>query len=338
MRGFLCSPEASVKHRITLYVLTFVCVASSSLFAQSNVRRFSASPVTSPYLTVEGARVLGQGNLATGALTTFEKRSLILMDDEERTGDLLGNRLLIDASFAYGILNWLDLGAVLPIAMGQTGLTSQSQDDVATFALGDPRIGAKFSLLPLSTRTFATAVVTESWIPVGDPEAYAGEAGWGGKLTISTEVRLPKQVTLAFNAGYKSRPEAEIAGAKLNDEIGINAGVRWGVRNVEILSEFNVATDAFQPFGQDYLNAGEVDFGARFSLPAEQKLVGGMGLGLLPGLGTPTWRIFVGYSIDASIIGASPSAERPAMTRIEQTASTERQSQPSQVMTRCPQK
>ena len=70
-------------------------------------------------------RIVLGNNLATGALTTFEKRSLILMDDEERTGDLLGNRLLIDASFAYGILNWLDLGAVLPIAMGQTGLTSQ---------------------------------------------------------------------------------------------------------------------------------------------------------------------------------------------------------------------
>ncbi|MEE2786182.1 MAG: OmpA family protein, partial [Myxococcota bacterium] len=309
-----------MKPVIRLFMACLCLTYHPSVHAQSNVRRFSASPVQSPYLTIEGARSLGSGQIATGALSIFEKRSLILVDDDERTGDLLDNRLLVDASFAYGVLDWLDVGLVLPIAMGQTGLTSHSQEDVATFALGDPRIGVKFSLLPKTQRTIALGIIADSWVPVGDPEAYAGEDGWGGRVTLAADVRLPKRITLAFNAGYKMRPESELAGAVIDDELALGAGAQWRLSKVDLVGELNTATGASQPFGQDHLNAGEFDIGARFHLPRRQKLVGGMGMGLLPGLGTPTWRIFVGYGIDAStgrsMVAATPQAPTPTTSTV----------------------
>ena len=138
---------------VRIFIIALAISLGTSAFGQTNVRRFSASSVTTPYLTVDSSTGLGTGRFEAAFLSSFEKRAMVLLDSDARTGELIDNRLLVDASFAYGVLQWLDIGLVLPLARAVG--TLRGTDDIAAVAFGDPRL--RLNLLFLTVRTTVLA-------------------------------------------------------------------------------------------------------------------------------------------------------------------------------------
>ena len=97
-----------------------LCLIPLCAHSQPNVRRFEASPFSGNNVTVDSARPLGTGHYKLRLIGDFEKRSLIFMH-EGQPDDILGQRLTLDATVSYGLLEWLDAGLVVPLAIGQTG-------------------------------------------------------------------------------------------------------------------------------------------------------------------------------------------------------------------------
>ena len=285
---------------VRIFIIALAISWGMTAFGQTNVRRFAASSVTTPYLTVDSSTGLGTGRFEAAFLSSFEKRAMVLLDSDARTGELIDNRLLVDASFAYGVLQWLDIGLVLPLALGQTGTLSTGTDDIAAVALGDPRLAAKFIVFDRPDNPLGVSVITESWLPVGQEDAYAGEGGPGASVRTAFEFKSSHRLRFALNAAYHMRPKAEIVGAELDDELRLGAAAYGRLSRLDLIGEMTVATDAFAPFAQDHLTAGEFDAGARFRVADQHYVTGGAGIGLLPGIGSPTWRLLVGYSFQSA--------------------------------------
>ena len=126
---------------------------------------------------MDSARSLGIGHYKLRLIGDFEKRSLIFMNGGQ-PNDILGQRLTFDAAVAYGLLDWLDAGVVVPLAADQTGQVVSDGSAIQSVALGQPRLGVRTNLLNDRANGFELSLVTESTLPLNGSNAM-GEDGPG---------------------------------------------------------------------------------------------------------------------------------------------------------------
>lgn len=264
---------------------------------QGNARRFSPTPVLSPYLTLDGSHTHGAGGLAAGLITSFEQRPLIFYRDGERTADIVGERLAADLAVAYGITEWLDAGVVLPLVLVQSGHGSGTAK-LASFAFGDPGLALKAELLDKHRWGFGAAVIAGATFPLGDAESFAGEANVTGTGRVALELPVGSRLDFALNGGYRVREESRIDAITLDDEILLGLGVSWRVLPVvAVVAEANAAARAAAPFAETAETPVDVNGGARWLVWEGLQLVGGVGAGVQPGYGSPAWRAFLGVEV-----------------------------------------
>jgi outer membrane protein OmpA-like peptidoglycan-associated protein len=106
-------------------------------------------------------------------------------------------------------------------------------------------------------------------------------------------------IRLSTNLGYRARPQAELAGLVIDDELlaRIGAGYRLGERGgppLELDLTVSAATSASDPFSAFNLDALEVVGGASYQINRALQGVAAAGLGIQEGFGTPDWRLVLG--------------------------------------------
>ncbi|MCB9527496.1 MAG: OmpA family protein [Myxococcales bacterium] len=262
-----------------------------------DVRRFTPAPTPSPYLTLDGARTLGAGELGLRLLSAVEQRPLVFARDGEATVEIIDLRLALDLAAAYGLTDWLDLGLSLPLVAAQRGRAIEADTPLATTALADPALALKARLIDprhgagLALRLSATA-------PWGDPAALAGEPGYTAAAVLALELPLHHRFDLALNAGYRLRPRTALGAIPLDDELAFGAAASWrATPAVALAAEFSAATAAADPFARPQQTPGALDLTTRIALTGPLAAVAGVGLGLLPGYGAPLYRAFIGVEL-----------------------------------------
>ncbi|MEE2758087.1 MAG: OmpA family protein [Myxococcota bacterium] len=288
--------------RVRLAGIMALCIIPLCAQSQPNVRRFEASPFSGNNVTVDSARSLGIGHYKLRLIGDFEKRSLIFMNGGQ-PNDILGQRLTFDAAVAYGLLDWLDAGVVVPLAIGQTGQVVSDGSTIQSVALGQPRLGVRTNLLNDRANGFELSLVTESWLPLNGSNAYMGEDGPGVQAQLVSAIYPTGRNQLSLSLGYYLRPETELAGLTVDDELrlALAANHRFRGTPFKLTGETRFATDAKSPFQTKQTNAGDVNLGITFSASSGHDLVLGAGMGVLSGIGSPAWRAFAGYNFAGSL-------------------------------------
>lgn len=278
-------------------LLSLGVVAQAAAQDQGYARRFYPSAVLSPYFTLDGATTHGEGQFAFSAMGTFEARPLVLFDDDgERRADIVSRRLTTDLTLAYGPLEWLDIGVGVPVVANQVGRNVDDTADLASFAFADPSAMVKAMVLDKRAYPLGVAALAGVTLPLGDADAFAGEANATAFGRLALEYPVSHRLDVALNGAYRFRERSRINQVFVDDELMMGLGASWRqAHDLAFVADVNVATRIQGAFLVPEETPGDVNVGMRWSFFEGAQFVVGAGAGVLPGFGSPAYRVFAGF-------------------------------------------
>jgi outer membrane protein OmpA-like peptidoglycan-associated protein len=270
---------------------------------------FKPTTSTTGFISQDGDGVLPAGALQMKLTLDVASDLLVLRDPDtgeplmvtdpntgeviSADGRVLGRRTGVSLGAGYGIGDWLELSASLPMAVAQTGnlVLLNRTDDLPQTALGDLRLGAKARLF--GERSFGVAGSLTLVVPTGDDAAFSG---------AGTVIAIPRLVAgvhtgrtaFAVNLGYALRQPGGAGNLEVDDEVMVGAGAR-----------FDLVPGMLWALADGYTRIGVQGSGSEREMPAELMgtlrwrvngpwmVEGGGGVGLTHGYGAPKLRVLV---------------------------------------------
>jgi outer membrane protein OmpA-like peptidoglycan-associated protein len=291
-------------------------------------RGFDPDPVR-PALSLDGgwavetAETAERGRYGVAFLAGWTEGLLALRlgDDREQ---LLESRVGAHLLAAWS-LGDVELGAGLPVTLWQRadfgllerqGVTGPLLDDVASFALGDLRLGAKWRFLRAgATRAgVALAALGEVRLPTGDEDAFTGDGLMFVPGAVATRAFGPLRVDA--QVGYQLRRQGQYAQLVAQDGLVYALGGALDLPPLGKLARWRAHAElgGGWPRGDLGTDRHQAPLSARALVRAflprglAVELGGGAGLGEA-GFGREAWRVFAG-------VRWAPAA-RPPLTPVE---------------------
>ena len=154
-------------------------------------------------------------------------------------------------------------------------------------------------------------------VPTGSPEDYTGQDGTGVQFGFATDGHVGEGLQFNGHLGYAIRPETHLAELQLGDEILTSLGLSFQASEGApiIQSEAKFWFPAAD-LGKSEATSGDLNVGLTWPLVRGHEATIGAGFGVLPGVGSPGWRGFFGYTYRPSIpalgaTGSGQSADTP---------------------------
>ncbi|MCB9760160.1 MAG: OmpA family protein [Alphaproteobacteria bacterium] len=294
---------------------------SAPAFAQdegADIDRFRPPADSYGYLGTQSAETLGHLQLGLGAWFNYAHNPLVMVDSAGERVSVTGgseyggpvqSRLSGDLHLGMGVSNYFSLAADLPIVLTQTGYDLSTLNDFAApaslqgNALGDLRITPKIAPVSRDDLPLGLALVVPVSVPTGNPTAFTGAGGVSVAPTLAVEFsdasvwsRLYRW-RVALNLGYAVRPASRVRDVEVNNALLYSAAV--GFRPTEPI-ELMLDVQGESWGGQLSQSPLEVDLGSKFLIGQWTSINVGAGLGILPGLGTPDFRIIAGAAFAPS--------------------------------------
>lgn len=271
-----------------------------------DIQRFTPSPGGNlNFNHVEGAGVLGHLKPTFGFYLNYAARPLVAKTSTQ-TIDLVSADVGLDVLAGIGIGKRFQLGLALPVTVLQTTGTSDTFDvpQVAAQTLGDLRIVPKLKLLGEDRAGVSLSVPIT--VPTGDPAAYHGEAGVTVEPRLIGELALGEKLALGANVGYLVRTPQSSLGLEVGSELKLSAGLAYRAvpdRLTLLLEAFGGAAFGATSNDEPAASPLEANLAARLHLGQSHSITLGGGPGIIPGFGTPTYRVLLGYAFN---VGATP--------------------------------
>lgn len=263
-------------------------LASAQAAPAADIEQLWPDPAGRGALFVGNGRTLERGGFRVG-LTAFYTRSNLRRVDGSSLTDLVQDRVGFQLFGAVGVLDWLELGANVPVLVSQQGAASLA---LAPAGLGNPWLHARVALLDAG-RPVSLAMT----IGVGVPAGTAAAQGNGG-LEWSPRVQLGRvydRVQLGAELGLLHRPEVDFGAGTggATDRVGSQVFLSAMVATVNETGprgEFSVRT--FVPLSGSSVPGLEGQLGFRLPVgPVELILSAGPGFG-----GWSTTPVLRGYA------------------------------------------
>lgn len=284
------------------------------------------------------AKTLGQWNVKLGVLFNYGKDPLLLRrssaDGIIKSANVMEHQLGAEITAGIGLFDWMDFELALPVTLYQMGTVPTNGIDASISgrqldgsAMGDLRLALKFQALTEKKHNFGLGVQIHLGVPTGSADRFGGEESVSFGIRLLAHKTFAERVRLAFNFGYQYLPSTKFVNLEISHELTYGLGLSvdvWSNR-IHLLAE--VAGAAGLVGGaSEYNSPLELLAGARFFpiLPTMLERNGqmvesghqlaiqvGAGVGLLPGYGTPQFRIFVG--INWARRGAGVSSDNAAV-------------------------
>ncbi|TNE52110.1 MAG: hypothetical protein EP343_01545 [Deltaproteobacteria bacterium] len=279
------------------------------------------------------ARTLGQWGFKLGMMLNYGKDPLLLRRvsglNSVRSDNVVEHQMGAEFTAGIGFFDWMDLEIALPVTLYQVGRVPNDGIDSSIVgrqldgsAVGDMRIGLKFQALTEKKQKFGLGFQIYLGLPTGSADTFNGEETVSFGLRLLAHKTFAKRVRLAFNVGYRYLPETKFVNLTISHELTYGLGLNVDVykQRVNLIAE--VAGAAGLVGGaSEYTSPLELLAGARF-FPFQYKMdpkTGersghqlavnvGFGLGMLPGYGTPQFRVFLGVNWARTSGGGSGSS------------------------------
>ena len=265
----------------------------------------TTSQRTNP-LGVWSANVLHDGAFNVGLLGHYDHSPLVVRNaDNDRLYRILGHQASMHVFGAFGLFEYLEIGADLPIILSQEGDVIPTLPGFnvgaanAGAGVGDVRLTAKLRFFETNTDAepggAAMALVVEGFFPTGDQTIYQGE-DWRIAPTLVIEGITDTQHRVSANIGFTYRQESEFGGLSVGPTFDWGLAATFVTQYVHVVPELRgsvvVTADAI---GFEEIPM-EADLAIRI-LPIEQLQIQlGGGVGLFQGFGTPDFRVLLGAS------------------------------------------
>ncbi len=205
---------------VALVALAFPLVASAqsgpvSADPEFVVPRFDRNSI--PGVPVADADV--RNTVRGGVFFQYERNPVTGYRLDVEVGQIVVNRLVVQAGVSWDFAEWGSLRAVVPVNVNwDTEIPEFAADG---FGFGDISAGVQF--LPVRTRYFNLGIFGDVWVPSGRAPAYMGESsirGWGGvsmlgklafgqavTLDVAADAAVLGRSVLATNADFDLGPE-----------------------------------------------------------------------------------------------------------------------------------
>ncbi len=285
-------------------LLAAVLASAAQAQAQSatlSLERLRLNDGLADGLVVATGDGLARGQVRLGLLLHFEKEPLVLLADGVRQGAVIDSRLSTHLVAAAGVTSWLMLSGELPVVVFQQGADFQALGvpKPASAGLGSPWLAARARLLTegegglLAGSPVDLALSLGTALPVGSAAALASEAGPTVTPALSVgrrlgEVRLGGEAAVLVRTAKATVLGADVA-AGTEALLGASASARLASLVLEASVRCAVPLSASGPVGVELLVGARGPVG-----PVELFVVGGPGLGKLPG--TPSFRVLAGLT------------------------------------------
>ncbi|MFO0585663.1 MAG: hypothetical protein U0229_25560 [Anaeromyxobacter sp.] len=223
---------------------------------------------------------------------------------------LVSSQSVLDVGASVGLLDRLEVAAVLPVVLSQAAGKTSAFDALpgATGAgLSDLRVTPKVRLLELGGLAVAASLPVT--LPTGSG-GFRSQTGLTATPTAIAEAGLGPVRVLA-NAGVLVRKNQSIVDVKVSDALVLGLAGEWRVtRRFAALA--SVTAEGSLSGGAAAWPA-EAILAARFLAPRGLVLTAGAGAGLTDGYGAPDWRVLLAASFlperaAAPALAAAPPA------------------------------
>jgi hypothetical protein len=213
----------------------------------------------------------------------------------------VSHQLVSDLLASYAVTHWLDFGVAIPFYWSQNGervpAPGVSQNNNPGPGLGDIALSARAIALRVDEgeRGPALGFHGRLSLPTGRQEVWQGSA-LSGTVGAMFDWVWASGTRLGLNAGYRIGGEAELDNIEQNDTValGLASAIVLGAQKhwvlvPEVLGDLAVGAGGIS----DVNSPIELLVGARYLGVDHMLLEFGGGTGLLPGAGSPDWRVFV---------------------------------------------
>jgi OmpA-OmpF porin, OOP family len=277
----------------------FVLVASAllalwplSAAAQVDTERFKPAVTHDGFVNAEGSAVRPtEDPWELGAFLNYQRNSLVSVDaNGDLANQFVSGRMGVDLFGSVTLADPFAVGLGLPLYVLQTG-----DADPSFGGLGDMRIVPKLRLLD-DRDTIGLALLAELRVPTHTGDFSGGARNVTFIPKVALDHRFLGGIRIGFNVGAAIREQATFANVEAGSELLYAAalGYRFGgiSGKTEIGAELNGA------FGLSAADKEELPLEALFYLlhdpTHEWTILGGPGIGLIPGYGVPIFRVFAG--------------------------------------------
>ncbi len=288
---------------------------SGAAFAQDqsvDIDRFKPPTDSYGYLATESAETLGNLQVGVGLWANYASNPVVLVDAQGRrvspagvTGAPVSSRFVTNAHLGMGITNYFSLTADLPIVLLQQGYQI---DDLSKLGnpgslqangLGDLRISPKIAPVSRDEMPIGVALVVPISVPTGAATDFMGEDAVTAAPTLAVEFsdgsvwRRSYTWRAAVNLGYQIKAPDRARDVQTGSAIIYRAAFGYRVADpVELELDVYGQTWGAQA-NQSPLEAA---LGGKFLIGPWLSASVGLGMGIVPGLGTPDFRGIVGLS------------------------------------------
>ncbi len=271
-----------------------------------DVNRFHPAPGSGRLLTVDLADVGRSPELVSQFMLHYADLPLAYTFGERVTGELVRDRVTADLSFAFSLLDRVQLSVALPVTLHQAGQAITYPDvvtrepralpSISARGMEDLRLGLKGRFW--SNEHFGLGGVAEVVAPTGNAESYLGSASMTGSARLVGHATF-QRLTVALNLGWRwAAAEQRLLNIRAGHGLLYGAGAQ-----VEVARHADVPISLL---GEVYGLAAP-RLGDTVSSPAEAMLAGqarvsdwsfflGAGVGLNAGYGEPRVRVLAGLS------------------------------------------
>jgi outer membrane protein OmpA-like peptidoglycan-associated protein len=315
----------SMPHLIAAALLLLAPVAMAESTEQDHtvdIELFRPHPDAFGYHHTQSAATLGHLQVNTGFWFNYANDPLVLIYDGERVspsnapadrddGDgVVDQRFMGDVNVGIGLSRYFSLTVDVPIILRQDGYTLDSVDNPAIdpdplilSGVSDVRAMPKLVFVDRDYLPLGLALAVPVTFPTGNGGSFLGEEGFTVQPTVIMEFSdgsihsRAYHFRTAFNVGYKTRSPARLRDVSMGNEFvfGLGLGIK-PVRSMELVADFHGA------YGGPKLaqRPAEIHGGMKFFLGRFITFDMGGGVGLVPGIGAPDYRVLGGFSIAPS--------------------------------------
>ncbi len=326
-----------------LIALVSVPIQSWSRDQRPDSSLFDPASDSGRYLSIHDAQTFLQGRWSMGFYLNYARKPLVLRNiTTAQDFDIVRDQLDATLVGAYGITDWVSVGAAIPATLWQTFFDPDAQrlsggtaPQQTKTGLGDIRLEGKFRLLDIERYNVGISLIPHFIFPSGSKGSFISGERWTPGLTAAIEGNIHDRVWLSMNVGYQYvRHETQYfsgnANAIIKDLLRIGVGARVKVTDEwaflgEALTEtvakngFSVATQTPIEFlgGVQYVPQRVPALrGLAFSLAA--------GSGVTRGVGAPKAQVIFGVSYPTPKIVNLGKKERPHVKIVDKIVITQK--------------
>ena len=261
-----------------------------------DLERLAVTPTSRGTLVGSDGLLLEPGALRLAVVSHYQHHPLVMVRDGRRVGEVVRERALLHLAVALALHPRLEVGAAVPVLVGQGGmsLAGLGMGELRRSGMGTPLVRARVGLLrEADGARVDLAAEVDAGLPLGRREALLGDGHWSVTPRLAVGRRF-ERLRVSLEAGTRLRERVQVG----THSVGSEVPFALGVTNVDGALRGELSLRAAAPLTGGALWSGEVLAGARYVVNERFEVfaLGGPGLGMAPGV--PAFRVLAGMGFD----------------------------------------